>query len=279
MGKHPTLDPVSYYLIDLVITVPQNDTLEGDIEPQFNITQATVRGLQDSLESLTMDTTTVLDRDNVPVTTIRPIVFPLSSAASYDYPIGGILWNSTNLTAEFDALANHLTVEFRSSLPSRLTGTLHLYSLHVKVQWAYLVLPAFALAVGWAYLALVALQTRRTGFPVAKESVYPTLAYGFDKGTQGFLKKLESGPKAALKLRDNLVVGLADRNDGMRLEMTGDSACAGNMAYKVASMESFDTMVTRPAAGDSSQNRAGNEEGQLRRAGSAPQSLECERKA
>ena len=55
---------------------------------------------------------------------------------------------------------------------------------------------------------------RRAGIPVVKESVYPTLYYGFSKSTQGFLKMLESRPKAVLKLRDNLWLAL-------RTEMTG----------------------------------------------------------
>lgn len=57
----------------------------------------------------------------------RPLVFPPSGDAKFDFPLGELFWNSTNLTAQFDRLSNRLSVELRSSLPDKLSGTLHLY--------------------------------------------------------------------------------------------------------------------------------------------------------
>ncbi|MBE3043568.1 hypothetical protein IMZ48_13555 [Candidatus Bathyarchaeota archaeon] len=107
----------------------------------------------------------------------QPLVFPISSGASYDYPLGELFWKSTNLTAVFDRLSNRLSVELRSSvdLAGGIKGTTHLYQLHFKIRWGFLTLPFLSLAVGWAYFALVTLQTRRLGIPVFKESVLPTL--------------------------------------------------------------------------------------------------------
>lgn len=269
MEKHPSLDPINYYLTDLVVTVPGNIAQEMEVEPRFNITQATVTGLQESLKTLTLDTFRVVN-NGTETTTTSAVKYPLSVRATYDYPFGEILWNSTNTTAVFDRLANRLTVEFRSSLPSKLAGTLHLYSLHIKVVWPYLLLPACAVAMGWAYLTLVVLQTRRVGLPVVKESVYPTLAYGFDEGTQAFLRMLEVGPKAALNLRDNLIISLADGHDGMRLEISGDSTCTDQKGRSKMDVESFYSRGTQPTAEGNGQTSKGADMVQLRRVASAP---------
>ena len=220
---HTSLERMPYYRTDLVIEVPSDEAedLGRSVTTRFNITQATIAGLQKVLSSVLFDGSDGEDGDVPSEDDGPPIVFPAYNSVSGDYPLGKTLWDSKNLTAVFDTLANRLTIEFRDSSTAAHSGTVRLYTPHIEILWPYLALPLSGLLMGCLYFIIVWRQTHALGLPAWKESVYPALSRGFNDEGQALLRQLGNAPKYVQKKSGDLVIGLADSSDGLRLEVVG----------------------------------------------------------
>lgn len=225
---HTSLVRMPYLRTDLAIEIPPKEAkglgLGASAASRFNITQATIAGLQKVLSSVLFDGSDSEDDDKPSEDDGPPIVYPAYDSVPGDYPLGETLWNSTNLTAVFDTLANRLTIELRDSSTASHTGFVHLYTPHVEILWPYLALPLSGLLMGSVYFIIVWRQTRALGLPVWKESVYPTLTRGFDDEGQALLRRLDKSPPAVRNTRGNVMIGLAGSSDGLRLEVVGNDA-------------------------------------------------------
>jgi hypothetical protein len=79
------------------------------------------------------------------------------------------LWNSTNS-------------------PQKQDGVLQRWTIHVQVNWWYLLFPIAMLTTGFVYVIMVIVESARLRLPVWKESARPTLLYGFSGETQRLLR-------------------------------------------------------------------------------------------
>ncbi|KAJ4369470.1 hypothetical protein N0V86_009305 [Didymella sp. IMI 355093] len=127
-------------------------------------------------------------------------------------PIVDALWNSTDLTTTFDNVARSLTNQIRNSSPDRHQGRLQKWTIHVRVDWAYLAYPVTILVAGIIYVILTIIESTRLRLPVWKESALPTLLHGFDDETQKLLR--EDGRSAQHRV---LVRFEQDEKDCLRL--------------------------------------------------------------
>jgi hypothetical protein len=127
-------------------------------------------------------------------------------------PIVDALWNSTDLTTTFDNVARSLTNQIRNSSPDRHQGRLQKWTIHVRVDWAYLAYPVTILVAGIVYVILTIIESTRLRLPGWKESALPTLLHGFDDETQKLLR--EDGRDAQRRV---LVRFEQDEKDCLRL--------------------------------------------------------------
>jgi hypothetical protein len=111
------------------------------------------------------------------------------------------LWNSTNLTLTFDNVARSLTNQIRNSSPQKQDGVLQRWTIHVQVNWWYLVFPIAMLTMGFIYVIMVIVESTRLRLPVWKESARPTLLYGFNGETQRLLREEAPGRKPGTLVR------------------------------------------------------------------------------
>lgn len=127
-----------------------------------------------------------------------------------------LLSNSTNLTTTFDSVAKSMTNQIRDMGQDPHPGTLQQWVIHVRVDWAFLTFPLIMVLAGVFYVVLAIVESTPLRLPAWKESVLPTLVYGFDDATQQRLRKAHSNPKTAKALR-KFTIGFGNEE---RLKLT-----------------------------------------------------------
>ena len=212
---YPSLKPVAKFRSDIQISIPAGETerLGANGSTVFNFTQASIIGLQKTLDLLTLG-------DNP--TNKSLLVYPTNSRNSEISALSHILGQSDNLTHTFEMLAERLTVHIRDGGRMIQEGTTDEFILLIHVDWPFLIAPILAVLAGCLYFAVIMFQTWRLGLPVWKESAYPTLTYGFDEKTQSLFRVADGhGSEAgtAKLLRKRTQIGFMDGQDGLRLNL------------------------------------------------------------
>lgn len=218
-----SLGDTDFLRTDLQVVIPESELPpepagSSSIQRTFNMSQATIRGLQSTMSSIFR----VANHEslNGNSTTIKYLVYPNNNPYfTTDSP--RVLYNSANMTATFERLANSLTVQFReSSLDADVAGVEERYILHVQVDWPFFYLLVVTVGLGCIYVVGVLIQTYRLSLPSWKESVYPVLTYGFNDETQLRLRALQeasyTSPKAKKEM-NGMRVGFLDGEYGYRL--------------------------------------------------------------
>jgi len=218
----------SVFRTDLQIVIPGSELSQSagaEVQRKFNVTQATIRGLQAVMSSMFQvsgDAVKAYQSYDRPVKGF--LVYP-NNNPYFDNDVPDILYNSTNLTATFANVASRLTVQLRDSSDAVHSGLEEKFILHIQVEWSFFVLLILTLVLGSVYFVGILIQTHRLGLPAWKESTYPVLAYGFNEQTQSRLRVAEQAAyrsRAAKRDRDGMRVALLDAEGGYRL-IAGES--------------------------------------------------------
>ncbi|KAH8722876.1 hypothetical protein GQ44DRAFT_828730 [Phaeosphaeriaceae sp. PMI808] len=193
---NPTIDPPR---TNLRLTIPPTATTKLNNVSDLYVTQRFIRSTIEFLLEFTG--AKALKQDEV-------LAFPQPSGT----PFIDALWSSNNLSGTFDNAARSLTNQLRDVAQQRHQGTAQSWTIHVKVNWPYLSYTIAMLTFGVLYVLLTIFETTRLSLPVWKESLLPSLLYGFDDETQSLLRRADEGGKMShdglIKSKDDVLVAL-----------------------------------------------------------------------
>ncbi|EHY54058.1 hypothetical protein HRR83_004706 [Exophiala dermatitidis] len=170
---------------DLQLTIPDSDLardLSLNTTERFNITQGTIA----SIQSWIMTWGFGAAETGCGIGTPAVIVYPTN--ADNPHPLADVLQNSNDLKATFANLSSSITSYIRDSSGIRVSGDTYEYVIKFRVRWAFFAVPALHILGGITYVLAILWQTKKSGLPVWKNSLIPTLAYGLDTPAQDRLR-------------------------------------------------------------------------------------------
>jgi hypothetical protein len=185
---------------DLQLTIPSgvlDDSTETSL--RFNISQGFIVSTIGWLLTFTSIPTTE-SGITLPWKGLNNVGYPADSEAGMPLLVDA-LWNSTNLTTTFDNVARSMTNQIRNTSPDEHRGALGTWTIHVQVNWWYLVFPIAMLTLGLLYVVLVIVESSRLRIPVWKESARPTLLYGFSDEAQRLLREETHSRKSTMSVK------------------------------------------------------------------------------
>ncbi|KAK3623131.1 hypothetical protein LTR56_021801 [Elasticomyces elasticus] len=97
---------------------------------------------------------------------------------------------SKDLSNTFSNVANSMTVAIRNRAEQSTSGDVHVYVVHIQVEWAYLVLPAAVSLGAVITLAFAMRQTAKLGVAAWQGNTLATLLYGLDDETRLHLRTI-----------------------------------------------------------------------------------------
>ncbi|KAK5694921.1 hypothetical protein LTR97_009516 [Elasticomyces elasticus] len=97
---------------------------------------------------------------------------------------------SKDLSHTFSNVANSMTVAMRNRAEQSTSGDVHVYVVHIRVEWAYLVLPAAVSFGAVITLAFAMRQTAKLGVAAWQGNTLATLLYGLDDETRSHLRTI-----------------------------------------------------------------------------------------
>ena len=145
----------------------------------------------------------------------EPLVWPndgsYGSNMGSQPPVVQALYDSANLRETFGSAARSLTNWMRDQSDETAPGGVATrYVVRIRVRWAYLALPAGAIAAGCLFMLAVVLETRRLGLAPWKSDVLPTLVHALDPETRARLRL------AAAADADAAVTALSEKGNKMK---------------------------------------------------------------
>ncbi|KAG9771558.1 hypothetical protein KCU88_g6325, partial [Aureobasidium melanogenum] len=170
---------------DLQLAIPDSDLardLSLNTTERFNITQGTIAGIQ----SWIMGWGFSAQQTGCGLGTPSLIVYPTN--ADNPHPLAEVLQDSNDLNATFANLSSSITSYIRDSSDIRVSGNTYEYVIKFRVRWAFFAVPALHILGGITYVLAILRQTKKSGLPVWKNSLIPTLAYGLDTPAQDRLR-------------------------------------------------------------------------------------------
>ncbi|KAK3645196.1 hypothetical protein LTR56_009246 [Elasticomyces elasticus] len=97
---------------------------------------------------------------------------------------------SKDLSHTFSNVANSMTVAMRNRAEQSTSGDVHVYVVHIQVEWAYLVLPAAVSFGAVITLAFAMRQIAKLGVAAWQGNTLATLLYGLDDETRSHLRTI-----------------------------------------------------------------------------------------
>lgn len=195
-----------------LIIPPQALNASGTINRRFNVSQGFIYSTIMYLTEFSSKPSSESINTGSAWTGVNNVGYPSSSPLMP--MVVDALWNSTNLTTTFASVARSMTIQLRNTSKNRHEGTLHQWTIHVQVNWWYLMFPVAVLAIGLVYVVLVIIESTRLRLPVWKESVLPTLLYGFSDETQRLLREERHSKTAS---RTTVRYRMDEKDDSLRL--------------------------------------------------------------
>ncbi|UQC83650.1 uncharacterized protein CLUP02_09146 [Colletotrichum lupini] len=125
---------------------------------------------------------------------------------------------SQNISRTFEMVAASLTkwIRNRSLQSDPYPGTMKVWEIKIRVNWAFLSLPIGALIGGCIFCMLSMLETRRLRLPAWRGSSLATLAHGLDAESRAFLREASDSARIASQAR-TLEVKFVDSEGGPEL--------------------------------------------------------------
>lgn len=227
-GRPLWVDRIEFERSDLGLRIPADDDndearrkagLPGDVDESFAITQRTIGSTMKYIHS-----------DFFRLDDVELLVWPLSGddgATSGQPPVTQALFESTDLSATFDNAARSLSNWMRDRRSADLgsgssygdpgshfgnkkrqekeaataatvaEGTGLQYVIRIRVNWAYLSLPAATIVAGCLFVLFSVLETRRLGLEPWKTDVMASLLHSLDPETRARLRMAEVEEAAA----------------------------------------------------------------------------------
>ncbi|KAH0372278.1 hypothetical protein KCU65_g1324, partial [Aureobasidium melanogenum] len=148
--------------------------LQTDVKENFTVTQ---KGLVSTLGFLT--SLIRQDNDNGTVKAVvnkdQPVLHTYGSAILQP------LFNQTNTTATFDAIARSMSNAIRNVGNESVPGTAQQWVRYYHVRWAFSALPLSLFTIGSIFFALSILDAHRSGVPSWKANNIATMLHGPDE--------------------------------------------------------------------------------------------------
>ncbi|KAH0007831.1 hypothetical protein KCU78_g11564, partial [Aureobasidium melanogenum] len=148
--------------------------LQTHVEENFTVIQKGLVSTLDFLTSLIRQ-----DNDNATVKAVvnkdQPVLYTYGSAILQP------LFNQTNTTATFDAIARSMSNAIRNVGKDSMSGTAQQWVRYYQVRWAFLALPLSLFTIGSIFFALSILDAHRSGVPNWKANNIATMLHGPDE--------------------------------------------------------------------------------------------------
>ncbi|KAI1325244.1 hypothetical protein F5Y16DRAFT_423152 [Xylariaceae sp. FL0255] len=173
---------------DLVLTIPSNDI------DHFELLQ---------------NTSTIYNISQRAVLKCRPA------------PITNALYQGHILTSVFEQLAVSLTNCFRDISNVTEVGTVQELAIHIKVEWAFITLPALGFILGVEFCLMTMLETRGLGFDAWKTDIITTLTHSVDAETRARLRSARLHGDVG-KTAKSMRVRFEDASSGFELRAQQD---------------------------------------------------------
>ncbi|KAK2023742.1 hypothetical protein LX32DRAFT_508608, partial [Colletotrichum zoysiae] len=200
---------------DLQLSIPGEDfhAVTGvytDHDLHFNITHGTVSSLLGwMLRTFSQRPGELRDRQ---------LIYPYHTLSEDQPPVIESLGNSRNILETFDIAAASLTrwMRDRSHQADPFFGTTKQWTIKIRVNWTFTLLPIGALLGGCVFCLLSVLDTRRLGLPPWRGNSLVTLAHGLDTESRALLRGTDDGDQISTRARQ-LDVVLVDSDGGREL--------------------------------------------------------------
>ncbi|KAH8158014.1 hypothetical protein CIB48_g10238 [Xylaria polymorpha] len=142
-----------------------------------------------------------------------------SDSADKMPPVVQALYQSTDLSATFDAVARSMTKWIRdTSNASSQVGVAQEWTIRIHVEWPYIAAPLAAFAAGLVFCIYSVFETRKLGLEPWKTNAIPTLTHSVDAETRAQLRHAYRQGYLDKAVRA-MVVSYEDVGNGLELKI------------------------------------------------------------
>ncbi|KAG9958356.1 hypothetical protein KCU61_g8420, partial [Aureobasidium melanogenum] len=182
--------------------------LQTSVNETFTVSQNTLVSTLDFLTSLIRQ-----DNDNATVKAV--IQEDQTLLYTYGSAILQPLFNQTNTTAIFDAVARSMSNAIRNVGKDEMLGTTQQWVRYYQVRWAFLTLPLSLITIGSIFFVLSILDAHRLHIPNWKASSIATMIHGPDQSLHQDLRN--KNHKHSLGVASETMAKLESFPDGFAL--------------------------------------------------------------
>ncbi|KAH7108619.1 hypothetical protein B0J11DRAFT_573921 [Dendryphion nanum] len=115
------------------------------------------------------------------------------------------LFNSKNISASLDRVAQQVTNHLRSNATMAYPGVVQNWTLYVKISWGFFAFPFVTVVLGCLYVLFSIFESFRLRIPIWTNYSLPTLIHGLDDETQSLLRPAYGTRKGENDVKNHVV--------------------------------------------------------------------------